>query len=495
MYSDIISGLYQEHLGRAPDAEGLAYYLSQAEAGRPIGDIEMEINRSIEGQRFDTQYITSQYRGLFGRNPEQEGFQFWLSEAQKNAWSPEEMSGFLIGGAQAADIAAAQQALAQGRFTNIGGASLEADPYGGRYMTQSIYDVPTDAANLSYIDGTPVQFVAPVTQAPIRTSFAPGQFQATAGQFVLDNATTAASVSRALNSGAMNMDQYGQLLNDLGSAKTIDDVQAALNKPQANLVLDPIYSVQLGQGTTLAEAQNRANAMIPVLDAVDQGFYPSNMTISEVAQDMGVFNAFGPEAFQGYNTQMTAGDILRQETAAQQAAGTQQYMYQNIGTQDFMPTPIPFGYYSERGLERDFTYPTQAQPALQLQDVYQGLFNRAPDVEGFNYWNSIVGPTVDPTELGYIAGGAQEPYNQAAYERLLAQAQGAPMFRSGVFGYTPTAPTGFEFGTQPIIQQIPTFTPGAFNFNATGYDAMGNPIFAPVEEVNTTVTDTYDSGG
>jgi hypothetical protein len=497
MSVDIINQIYRDQLGREPDSSGLAFYLNKLSQGVPPEQIEMEINRSLEGQNFDTQFFTSTYRGLFNRNPEQEGFQYWMSMAQSNPFSPDELLPYVQQAAQNEDIAALERALAEGRYTNVESPSLEADPYGGRFLTGSMYDIPQEPVNVSNIGGQDVQFVAPVTQIPVVTQFA-GQtdFQSQGGTAVLNNEATAASVNRALNSGAMNMDQYGELLTDLGTATTIDDVYTALNKPQADLVLDPVYSIQVGQGTTLAEAQQKADEITPVLNAVNQGYFPSNMTIADAAKDMGVYYAFGPDAFEGYDTKMTVQDVLTDQNAAQKAMEAQQYLYQNIGTQEFMPTPMPYGYYSERGLERDFTYPTQAQPALQLQDVYQGLFGRMPDVEGFNYYNSMFGPTIDANELARIAGGAaNEAYSQTGYDRLMAQAQGAPMFRSGVFGYTPTSPSGFEFGVQPITQQIPVFTPGVFNFNATGYDSMGNPILAPVQTVAETNTQEVFNDG
>ncbi len=458
----------------------------------------MELNRSLEGQNFDTQFFTSTYRGLFNRNPEQEGFQYWMSLAQSNPLSPDELVPYVQEAAINQDVASLQKALADGRYTNVSSPSLEADPYGGRFLTGSIYDIVDNAVNVSNIGGEQAQFVAPVTQMPVVSQFG-GQtdFSAQGGVAVLNDPTTSASITRALNSGAMNMDDYGKLLDDLGAAKTIDDVFNALNKPKAELVLDPVYSIQLGQGKTLQEAQISAESMRPVLESMDQGFYPSNIALARQAQDMGVYTPFNEQAYTGYDTRTTTEDVLTAENAAQRAAGLQDYLYQNIGTKEFMPTPMPYGYYSERGLETQFQ-PLTGQQGPSVTDLYTNILGRQPDTQGLQYYQSLFGPTISPTELStFIRNiGEGDVMNQAGYNQMLSQVQGAaPMFRSGVFGYTPMAPTGFEFGIQPITQQIPVFTPGVFNMNATGYDAMGNPTFAPVETVAETKSDEVFNDG
>lgn len=501
MSVELINQIYRDQLGRNPDSAGQAYYLNKLAQGVPLEQLEMELNQSLEGQNFDTQFFTSTYRGMFNRNPEQEGFQYWMSLAQSNPLSPDELTPYITEAARNQDIAAVQQALAQGRYTNVASPSLEADPYGGRFLTGSIYDVPTDAANISMINGEQVQFAAPVTQVPVVSDFG-GQtsYAARGGIAVLDDEVTMSSVTRAMNSGAMSTDQYGELLDDLGAAKTVDDIYAALNKPKAQLVLDPTYSIQLGQGMTVEEAERRADAMRPVLDAVDQGFYPSNMRIADVARDMGIYNAFGPGAFEG-NTQMTVDDIINEENAAARASGLQDYLYQNIGSREYMATPMPYGFYSERGLETQYS-PLTAQQGPSVTDLYTNILGRQPDSQGLQYYQGLFGPTINPTELNTFIRNisGDDVMNQQGYNQMLSQVQNAaPMFRSGVFGYTPTGPSGFDFGIQPITQQIPVFTPGTFNALATGYDALGNPILEDPAQQNPTTPlndfpTAYDDG-
>ena len=49
-----VEQIYQEELGRAPDAPGMAWYLGNLTAGKTdIGLIRQNINKSIEGTQFD----------------------------------------------------------------------------------------------------------------------------------------------------------------------------------------------------------------------------------------------------------------------------------------------------------------------------------------------------------------------------------------------------------------------------------------------------------
>jgi hypothetical protein len=317
-----VRAAYREQLGREADEGGLENYIKELQSGKSIGDVSQSLNRSLEGQQYDTQTLTSGYRQLFERNPEQEGFQYWLSRMQSDpALAQRAVNDYLKGGAQNQDIAKAAQAMAEGYFTNFVSPDLEADPYGGRAPTQSIYDVPTDAANVSYIDGVPVQFVAPVTQGTVRSQFttgtpeAPG-YTASAGENILQSGAVAAAAARALNSGAMSADEFRTLQTDLRAAgNDVNKIFTALNTPKAHVVLDELYGFQLGAGNTLQEAQTRAQEIQGVLDSLGTNYAPSNFVVADRAKELGVPYAFGKDAFTGYNTQATQADIINAKNA------------------------------------------------------------------------------------------------------------------------------------------------------------------------------------
>ena len=230
-----VADIYQSQLGRAPDEGGLTYWTGQLDAGMSLADIEKAINSSLEGQNYDTQTVSSAYRENFARNPEQEGYQYWLSNMQADptlgaGWA----SGAIKAGAQGSDITASQN----GPYASANVAALEADPYAGRYATQSIYDLIPDAVNVSKIVGKDAQFVTPVGQTAVVSNLgADGSFSATPGQYTVNPGQAAAQTKLALASGALSNDQYQSMLEQLSRAQTDGEMQAAFNAPTARIGL------------------------------------------------------------------------------------------------------------------------------------------------------------------------------------------------------------------------------------------------------------------
>lgn len=192
-----------------------------------------EFNTSLEGQNFDTSDITAAYRELFGRNPEQEGYQYWASVAQSDpTFNSDALRAALLAGAQGSDATAA------GGFTSADVAALEADPYAGRYATRSIYDLIDDAVNVSSIGDRQVQFVTPIGQMPGISAYNQnGEYSFNEGDYTLNPQQAYAQIGMALDSGAITADQYLQMMNDLGKATTIDGVRSVFNAPTATVNL------------------------------------------------------------------------------------------------------------------------------------------------------------------------------------------------------------------------------------------------------------------
>ena len=104
--NDDIIDAYRDQLGREPTESELANAASRVSSGTSLTDFEQDLNRSREGQNYDTQYLTSQYRNLFARNPEQEGYQYWLSQMQQDPnRDADVMRQYLIDAASAMDAA------------------------------------------------------------------------------------------------------------------------------------------------------------------------------------------------------------------------------------------------------------------------------------------------------------------------------------------------------------------------------------------------------
>jgi hypothetical protein len=80
----VITGFYQDTLGRSPDAEGLAFWIGAARAGMPIATIAANFYASTEyyrniGGNTATSWITDLYAKLMGRAPDPEGLAFWVA--------------------------------------------------------------------------------------------------------------------------------------------------------------------------------------------------------------------------------------------------------------------------------------------------------------------------------------------------------------------------------------------------------------------------------
>lgn len=427
-FENLVRQLYQEQLGREAEAEGLAFWANALASGASAQDIAREIGQSLEGQNFDTQYITSLYRQNLARNPEQAGFQWWLSVAQDAGYTPTQLNEMFQ---TVDDVEQVARGIQGQTFTDMQLASLEADPYGGRYATQSIYDLLPDAVNVSRIGNRQAQFVSPVTQQPVITGFGGGQ-EWTEGQGVdvLNAPAVQAAVQRALNSGALTDAQYRSLYKNLENAKSMDDVYAAFNTPQAQVVVDALYGQQIGEAATLAQARAEAAQRQAVLDANNLGYYQSNPQLAQLYADAGLYYPFGPEAFTGYDTRTGQANVVTNENFNQQLNNALTQLYGRFGGAQDMATPLTGQYYSETGL----------QP-------------------------------------GYTPIGGQ-----------------GTMFRSGVAGYTPNLPSMFQFGMPPVDTSFQQYSPGAFQPEGvttggfiTGYTQDGQPIYSTLANPNVNV--------
>lgn len=138
-----VKSIFAEQLGRQPTAAELSQYVAFINDGRSTADISRELDRSLEGYNFDAERIEADYRNLFGRTADQEGFQYWMSVEDSSAGkvNQETINDYIRGGAQAADVAALadRPEVGYGVETPLSLSALIADPYGGRYATNLPY--------------------------------------------------------------------------------------------------------------------------------------------------------------------------------------------------------------------------------------------------------------------------------------------------------------------------------------------------------------------
>jgi len=426
-YDDLINQLYQEQLGRAPDVGGAEFWANALASGTSQADVLRGINQSLEGQNFDTQYLTSLYRQNLARNPEQAGYQFWLSAAQDAGLTPEQLKATVLEAARAEQT---NRGIQGQQTTNLTLADLEADPYAGRYATQSIYDLLPDAVNVSNIGNRNAQFVSPATQQPVISGYSDGAWTQGAGVDVLNTPAIQAAVQRAISSGAMTDAEYRTMYSDLQNAKNMTDVYAAFNKPQAQVVIDAMYGQQTGEANTLSQAQAEAAQRQAVLNANNLGYYQANPQLSQQYEAAGLNYPFNQEAYSGYDTRTGQANVVTDQNFNDQLNNTLKTLYGNFGGAQDMATPLTGQYYSEAGLQPGYTAPTAGQNT----------------------------------------------------------------FRSGVAGYTSNLPSMFQFGQAPVDASFQQYRPGAFQPSGvktggfiTGYNTDGTPIYSTYSDPNVNV--------
>jgi hypothetical protein len=296
----VVTQIFTQQLGRAPDAAGLQYWSNLLQNGGNTQSIVAGIAQSKEGQDMDLQSATSAYRQALGRNPEPGGMQYWFSVAQNEGLSSKQLQDRITAAANAERTV---RNIAPGeKFTQMQLDALGANPYAGYYSDKSIYDIAPDAKNVSMIGNRQVQFTTPVTQQAVVSQFVDGIYTAKQGLDMLNTPHAIASLNVALANGSLSTKDYDSLINDLNSSKTPAEVRAALSKPQGQVVIDAAYGQQIGEAATLAEAQREAAQRQKVLTGIDPGYYLSNRALTDAYQKAGVSTPFQYDFYKGVDT-------------------------------------------------------------------------------------------------------------------------------------------------------------------------------------------------
>ena len=263
----------EQQLGKdisAADRNFVASYTDKLlNQGATLDQIAKELNRSTEGVNFDTQAISAIYRQQFGRDAEQEGYQYYMSRLQNEGLTPAQAKAAIMGGAAGRDVAAmasrAEASLtAQNPYRNLIESNVfEADPYGGRFYTRSPYDLGTNAVNVSTLaDGTKVQWNAPITQNAKVTGYdAAGNFTVREGQPTINAGEVNAAIKRAVAAGTLTDAQATEIATRIRdsvsgakdaseAAKTLNNFYGILDDYTTKVAIDPMYGIQTGQGST-----------------------------------------------------------------------------------------------------------------------------------------------------------------------------------------------------------------------------------------------------
>jgi len=293
----VIDYAYNTQLGRDATAQerteavnyltGGGTFTNQGTSAKGTG----VLNYSNEGYNYDTQSVISGYRSALGRNPTQTEY---VSEMAKLGYDPFNPTVLGEAGKLSANVAALESDPFAGRYANV-------NPYGVYDPTTQTYKLDGTLPNISQnVTGNSVQFISPVTQRPITTSFVDGKLVVKDGVDTLTGEQAQTAINLALNTGALTATEYKTLTGSLASAKSMDDVYKAFGTPQAVAALDPNYGFQLGVGKTLEQAQSNSTGVQALVDKIaseNGGRLPANFSVGALAQANNIPFQFGQETY------------------------------------------------------------------------------------------------------------------------------------------------------------------------------------------------------
>jgi hypothetical protein len=278
----IVENIYREQLGRPADEAGKDFYVQQLASGKTATDLSNEIDRTLEGYNFDAERIASNYRQEFGRNPDQEGFQYYMSQEDALVGKADDkaVTDAIRGGVKGVDVEALAAKPDTG-YTQLQLEALGSDPYAGRYATVDPYyfdGVPDDAVNVSRnaLDQS-IQFTNPVYEQPIVSWFDQNkgfqttageqgdfqQFQGLTGNNILQREDVENAINLSLKSGALDEKTAANLRDRIdpasdNKATSWDELYQILKEPKATVVLNAM-GVQVGEDVSATEALKESN--------------------------------------------------------------------------------------------------------------------------------------------------------------------------------------------------------------------------------------------
>jgi hypothetical protein len=481
--------------------------------------------QSREGQNFDTQAITSIFRQTVGRNPSQDEYQYFQSLGQSQGLSADQLRDIVR---SAASVERAQRGITQD-FTNLTSADFEADPFGGRFATTSIYDIPANEAdriNISSVDGRQLQFVNPITQLAVISNFTnkgagtTNQFSdAQVAAYLRDNAfSNPSQVNQAVTMFGINQEQLGRATNLL--AKNDPSVNAATQAYAAAIAANPAAVAQnaaaVAASTAYTSAPGLETLSTPrVVEGVERAFKAGSLTreeysniltsLSKAKQPSDIRNILatpkGSVVIDAIYGQQTGEDNdlnkalaeARQRQAVLSAQDPGYYQASDELGRAYLAAGLDFPFMSDT--YKADTMMTQAN-ALTPQNFNQRV-------------NELL-RSLNQNFAGTFGGGnqMQTPGLGQYYSETGLQPRFTPFgtegttFRSGVAGFVPQAqlPTGFQFGAPPVNTMIPQYRPGAFQPEGvttggfiTGYTQAGAPIYSTYANPNVNVGGTSSS--
>jgi hypothetical protein len=131
-YGVLVGGLYEQYLGRAADAAGLAYWVAQMRNGETDAQIEAAFAGSSEFYQraggTDAGWVSAMYQAILGRAADAGGLAYWTEQLARGASRAAVAQGFAVSPERE------EQLLNDDYFTDLGRA---ADPAGQAYWVNA----------------------------------------------------------------------------------------------------------------------------------------------------------------------------------------------------------------------------------------------------------------------------------------------------------------------------------------------------------------------
>jgi hypothetical protein len=356
----IVENIYREQLGRPADEAGKDFYVQQLASGKTATDLANEIDRTLEGYNFDAERIASNYRQEFGRNPEQEGFQYWMSQEDALVGKADDkaVTDAIRGGVKGVDVEALAAKPDTG-YTQLQLEALGADPYAGRYATVDPYyfdGVPDDAVNVSRnaLDQA-IQFTNPVYEQPVVSWFDQNkefqttageqgdfqQFQGLTGNNVLQREDVENAINLSLKSGALDKETAANLRDRIdpdsdNKATSWDELYQILKEPKANIVLNAM-GVQIGEDVSAKDVsakealkESNTRKQLANIAAENIGSYPSALYQFTLADNIANITGENVDDIYPFSSKnLGLGSIDTKKTTAD--------VFNNVGTELGIP--------------------------------------------------------------------------------------------------------------------------------------------------------------
>jgi len=310
-----VQQIFNQQLGRGAEQSAVDFYSKALASGQSLADVSKGIAQSLEGQKLDKQGITSVFRQVLGRNPEPAGQQYWLSVAQSEGLTADQLKDRIT---SAANVEREARKIAPDeKFTQMQLDALGSDPFGGYYSEKSIYDIAPDAKNVSMIGNRQVQFATPVTQQAVVSKFIDGVYTANPGVDIVNEPHIQAAINVARANGTLSESAFNNITSALKTAKTPAETRAILAAPQATVIVDALYGQQIGENFNSDAAKAEAVGRQRVLSEQDPGYYQSNKILTDAYRAAGLTVPFEYDFYKDVDTRDRASNVVTPENFQQ----------------------------------------------------------------------------------------------------------------------------------------------------------------------------------